>query len=74
MRPDRLTTKSQEAVRDALARAGRSGNPEVTPEHLLLAMLKQDAGVAHPLIQKAGGDIDALSRGAGGEGRMRFRA
>ena len=42
MRPDRLTTKSQEAVRDALNRAGRNGNPEVTPEHLLTAMLAQD--------------------------------
>ena len=62
MRPDRLTTKSQEAVRDALARAGRSGNPEVTPEHLLLAMLAQEDGVAHPLIQKAGGDLSALTR------------
>jgi ATP-dependent Clp protease ATP-binding subunit ClpB len=62
MRPDRLTTKSQEAVRDALDRAGRYGNPEVTPEHLLLAMLGQDGGVAAPLIQKAGGQLDALTR------------
>jgi ATP-dependent Clp protease ATP-binding subunit ClpB len=62
MRPDRLTTKSQEAVRDALDRAGRSGNPELTPEHLLLAMLTQEAGVAPALIQKAGGDVEALTR------------
>jgi ATP-dependent Clp protease ATP-binding subunit ClpB len=62
MRPDRLTTKSQEAVRDALDRAGRSGNPEVTPDHLLLAMLAQEAGVAPALVQKAGGNVDALVR------------
>jgi ATP-dependent Clp protease ATP-binding subunit ClpB len=62
MRPDRLTTKSQEAVREALDRAGRSGNPELTPEHLLLAMLAQDAGVAHALLQKAGGDVAALTQ------------
>jgi ATP-dependent Clp protease ATP-binding subunit ClpB len=62
MRPDRLTTKSQEAVRDALARASRSGNPELTPEHLLLAMLAQEGGVAHALVQKAGGNLEELSR------------
>jgi ATP-dependent Clp protease ATP-binding subunit ClpB len=62
MRPDRLTTKSQEAVREALAAAGRAGNPEITPDHLLLAMLQQDAGVAHPLLQKAGGNVEALQR------------
>src|ERR1700729_4266644 len=61
MRPDRLTTKSQEAVREALARASRNGNPELTPEHLLLAMLAQEGGVAHALVQKAGGNLEELS-------------
>jgi len=63
MRPDRLTTKSQEAVRDALDIAGRHGNPEVSPEQLLLAMLAQEDGVARPLIQKAEGDVDSLVLG-----------
>ena len=62
MRPDRMTTKSQEALRDAVDRASRNGNPELTPEHLLLALLHQDQGVARPLIQKAGGDIEGLER------------
>jgi ATP-dependent Clp protease ATP-binding subunit ClpB len=57
-----MTTKSQEAFRSAIDRAGRSGNPELTPEHLLQAMLEQEGGVAHPLLQKAGGDVDALAR------------
>jgi ATP-dependent Clp protease ATP-binding subunit ClpB len=57
-----MTTKSQEAVRDAIDRAARRGNPELLPEHLLLAMLSQEGGVAHPLVQKAGGDVDALTR------------
>jgi ATP-dependent Clp protease ATP-binding subunit ClpB len=61
MRPDRLTTKSQEAVRSAMDAAGRHGNPEVSPEQLLLAMLAQEDGVARPLIQKAEGDVDALT-------------
>jgi ATP-dependent Clp protease ATP-binding subunit ClpB len=58
-----MTTKSQEAFRDALDRAARAGNPELYPEHLLLAMLDQDGGVAAPLLQNAGADASAL-RGA----------
>jgi ATP-dependent Clp protease ATP-binding subunit ClpB len=60
MRPDRMTTKSREAFQDAIQRASRFGNPEIQPEHLLLAMLEQDGGVASPLIQKAGGDVAVL--------------
>jgi len=62
MRPDRMTTKSQEAVRDALDLAARRGNPELLPEHLMLAMLSQEGGVAPPLFQKAGGDPGALEQ------------
>jgi ATP-dependent Clp protease ATP-binding subunit ClpB len=57
-----MTTKSQEAFRDAVDLAGRRGNPEVVPEHLMRAMLAQDGGVALPLFQKAGGDASALER------------
>jgi ATP-dependent Clp protease ATP-binding subunit ClpB len=60
MRPDRMTTKSREAFQDAIDRASRSGHPELTPEHLLSAMLDQEGGVAAPLLQKAGADINAL--------------
>ena len=61
MRPDRMTTKSREAFQDAIERAGRFGNPEVQPEHLLAAMLAQEGGVAAPLLQKAGADVSALA-------------
>src|SRR2546423_321393 len=37
-----LTIKSQEAVAAALERARRDGNPEVYPEHLLVALLDQE--------------------------------
>ena len=60
MRPDRMTTKSQEAFRDAVDIASRRGNPEVVPEHLVQAMFAQDGGIALPLFQKAGGDPLAL--------------
>ena len=62
MRPDRLTTKSQEAFREASDLAARRGNPEVVPEHLVRAMLAQDGGIALPLFQKAGGDSAALEQ------------
>ncbi len=57
-----MTSKSQEALRDALDRASRRGNPELLPEHLLAALLEQDGGVAQPLLSKAGCDTDALGR------------
>ncbi len=60
MRPDKMTTKSQEALREALDQASRRGNPELTPEHLLAALLAQDGGVAAPLLQKAGAEVTAL--------------
>ncbi len=60
MRPERMTTKSREAFQEGIERAARSGNPEVSPEHLLLAMLDQEGGVAAPLLQKAGADVPAL--------------
>ncbi len=64
MRPDRMTTKSQEAFRAASEIAARKGNPEIVPEHLVLAMLDQEGGIALPLFTKAGGDADALKQRA----------
>jgi len=60
MRPDRMTTKSREAFQSAIDRASRLGNPQVQPEHLIAAMLDQEGGIAGPLLQKAGVDLDAL--------------
>jgi ATP-dependent Clp protease ATP-binding subunit ClpB len=62
MRMDRLTTKSQEALRAAVDAATQRGNPEVIPEHLLVALLEQEGGVAAPLVQRAGADPKALVR------------
>src|SRR5258706_5567196 len=39
---NKLTVKSQEAVAAAQELARRRGNPEVYPEHLLLALLDQE--------------------------------
>ena len=56
MRLDRLTTKTREALAGAQQEATKRGNPELYPEHLLLALLAQPEGVAAPTLQKAGAD------------------
>jgi ATP-dependent Clp protease ATP-binding subunit ClpB len=55
-----MTMKVREAMDQTLQAAGRVGNPEIHPEHLLLAMIDQDGGVATPILQKAGADTVAL--------------
>ncbi|MBK7578651.1 MAG: ATP-dependent chaperone ClpB [Myxococcales bacterium] len=62
MRMDRLTTKSQEALRAAVDDAVRRGNPEVIPEHILAAIIRQEDGLGGPLVQKAGANADALAK------------
>ena len=61
MRMDRLTTKSQEALRSAVDDAVRRGNPEVIPEHILVAVLNQSEGVGGPLVEKAGANATKLA-------------
>ncbi len=61
MRAEKMTTKTQQALRDAIDRASRRGNPEVFPEHIVTAALEQEDGVARPLVQKAGGDPSVLA-------------
>ena len=61
MQPDRFTVKSQEAVQTAIALAADGRNPEITPAHLLLALLEQEEGLAVPILQKVGADIGATT-------------
>ena len=60
MRTDRLTNKSQEALQSAFSSAIRKGHPELTPEHLLVAILMQPDSVAAPLVERASGTTDRL--------------
>jgi ATP-dependent Clp protease ATP-binding subunit ClpB len=60
MDPNRLTQKSQEALHDAQTKALRYGHTEVDGEHLLLALLAQDDGIAPRLLAQAGADTDRL--------------
>src|SRR3954465_7903949 len=60
IRPERLTIKAQEALRDAGELARSRGNPVVNDAHLLAALLNQDEGVVQPLLQKAGLNVTAV--------------
>ena len=52
--PNRWTLKTQEAFNAAVEAARTGPHPEVTPEHLVLAMLGQEGTVTLPVLQKVG--------------------
>ncbi len=54
LNPDRWTIKTQEALSSAVERARAAGNAEVTPDHLLAAVLDQDDGIAGPILTRVG--------------------
>jgi ATP-dependent Clp protease ATP-binding subunit ClpB len=60
MRSDRFTEKTQEALQAAAAMAADRGQQSIEPEHLLLALLRQEGGLTRPLLQAAGADPVAL--------------
>ena len=79
--PNRWTLKTQEAFNAAVELARAASNPEVTPDHLLLALLGQDEGVVLPILQKVGiaapklratteESLAKLPKAYGGESRM----
>jgi ATP-dependent Clp protease ATP-binding subunit ClpB len=51
---NKLTVKAQEAVVEAQNLARGGGNPELTAEHLLLGLLRQDGGIVAPILNKLG--------------------
>src|SRR6266571_3872875 len=55
-RPDRLTEKTQEAIQQAQTLAQEAQHQEITPEHLLLALLQQPDGTVPPILQQVGVD------------------
>jgi ATP-dependent Clp protease ATP-binding subunit ClpB len=52
--PNRWTLKTQEAFNAASDAARGASHPEVTPDHLLLALLGQEDTVVLPVLQKVG--------------------
>lgn len=63
MRFDRLTEKASEAIVEAQNEAREYKHASIEPEHLLLALLRQQGGVVPAVIDRMGG------RQAGPSGR-----
>jgi ATP-dependent Clp protease ATP-binding subunit ClpB len=52
--PNRWTLRTQEAFSGAVENARAENHPEVTPDHLLAALVGQPEGLALPLLARAG--------------------
>src|SRR5262245_24924811 len=59
---NRLTEKAQEALQSAQGRAARMGHQQVEVEHVLLALLEQEPGLAVSILRKADVDVDRLKK------------
>jgi len=57
---NRFTEKMQDAVRAAQSLAVQHGNQQVDVEHLMLALLEQEGGLAPSILSKADIRVDAL--------------
>ncbi|MSR31023.1 MAG: ATP-dependent chaperone ClpB [Gemmataceae bacterium] len=56
----RFTEKTREAIQTALRQAQSRGNQQVEPEHLLLALLDADPGLALAIFRKAGINAEGI--------------
>ena len=62
---NKYTQKTQEALQQAQMRAAAAGNPEIRPAHVLEALLKQQDGIAAPVLKATGVDPETVVREAG---------
>ena len=60
MRLDKLTLRAQEALEQAQTMAREKGHPQIEPEHLLWAMLRQEDGTAVRILARMGAPVDML--------------
>ena len=56
----KFTTMAQEVIGDAIQSASAAGNAQVETLHVMDALLRQENGVIHGLIQAAGGNPQAI--------------
>src|SRR6188768_279741 len=64
MDASKFTTRSVDAINAAQLLATTAGNAQTEPVHLLVALLRQEQGIAPTLLEKAGADADAVARAA----------
>src|SRR3982075_1588357 len=60
MKLDRFTEKAQEALQSAAQEAQERGQQAVETEHLLLALIHQQDGIARPLLEAGGASLPGL--------------
>ncbi len=58
------TNKTREALQQAQMRASAAGNPEMRPAHVLEALLKQEDGIAAPVLKATGVDPETVAKQA----------
>ena len=57
---DQFTIRAREAIAAAAVLARAQNNPEITPDHLLLALTAEPDATASVLLRGAGADRDAV--------------
>src|SRR5467141_4176892 len=62
MNINKYTEKAQEAVVAAVELARKNNNPQVEPEHLLVALIEQRDGIIPELLRKMSLDPDAIGQ------------
>jgi ATP-dependent Clp protease ATP-binding subunit ClpB len=67
MQIEKFTLKAQEVLQEAKAVAERRNHQQIDVEHLLLALLEQKEGIAIPILQKLGANIDLITSQLDGE-------
>jgi ATP-dependent Clp protease ATP-binding subunit ClpB len=60
MRWDKFTEKAQEGLQAAATEAQERGQQAIEPEHLLLALIRQEGGIARALLEAAGASIPGV--------------
>jgi len=64
---NKLTAKAQEALVTAQSLAAEKRNAEITPMHLLAALLRDQEGLVAPIVQKMGAPLKQLDSIVGSE-------
>ena len=54
MNYEKMTLKVQDALQEASSIAQQKDHSEIGSEHLLLAFLQQEGGIAYPLVERIG--------------------
>ncbi len=62
MEMNRYTNKAREAVAAAQNIAARYHHQQIEPDHLLLALLQQEGGLAPKILERSGQDVKGLSQ------------